>query len=412
MDLDNDGVKDLLASSPTSDGIHAWRYAQDNWEIIPGRFSTQGSYFEITAGDLDMDGYEDVCAANWGEGIKFWNGRPDVPFTSITAIITDQKIIDQQDVSVTIEENDVYTTASGFPEYKIGPGDILEITIWHGTEATREEVRVRPDGKISFGFIDDLKVQDLTPAKLDRLLFGYYTEYYTRPRIDVVVKEYKSKYASLTGAVGGGIRTSDSGTGAGRYALTGKVRVLEVLARAGGPSRDANLREVRVRRGDGQTITLNLFRAIYQGDPSQDIILDSGDLIFFPTLVLEANRVYVFGEVVKPGAIKLPESNMRVFDAISEAGGPTVFAFDREVRIVRGDVTHPEIIPVNLKRLLEEGDQTQNVLLANGDLIYVPRSGFGDVNRFWKRVKPLFELVISPARIVNEWDNALDTLSK
>ena len=140
--------------------------------------------------------------------------------------------------------------------------------------------------------------------------------------------------------------------------------------------------------------------------------MDDGDLIFFPTLVLEANRVYVFGEVAKPGVIKLPESNMRLFDAISEAGGPTVFALKREARIVRGDVTQPEIISVDIKRLIEEGDQTQNVLLASGDLIYVPRSAFGDVNQFWKRVKPLFELVIAPARIVNEWDEALDTLGR
>ena len=67
---------------------------------------------------------------------------------------------------------------------------------------------------------------------------------------------------------------------------------------------------------------------------------------------------------------------------------------------------------MDIKRLIEEGDQTQNVLLASGDLIYVPRSAFGDVNQFWRRVKPLFELVIAPARIVNEWDEALDTLGR
>jgi protein involved in polysaccharide export with SLBB domain len=226
----------------------------------------------------------------------------------------------------------------------------------------------------------------------------------------VLVKLHNSKYASLTGALGGGIRTSTAGTGTGQYPLTGKTRILELVARAGGPSRDANLREVRVRRKDGQTKTLNLFRAIYQGDPSQDIIMNDGDLVYFPTLATDANRVYVFGEVAGPGAIKLPESNMRMFDAILEAGGPTVFARKREVRIVRGDINNPEIIPVDLIRLLEEGDQTQNILLASGDLIYVPRSAFGDINQFWQRVRPIFELVYSPARIVNEWDRALDTL--
>ena len=61
-----------------------------------------------------------------------------------------------------------------------------------------------------------------------------------------------------------------------------------------------------------------------------------------------------------------------------------------------------------LKRLVEQGDQTQNVILASGDLVYVPRRFWGDVNIFWKRIKPLFELVIAPARIVNEYDEAID----
>jgi polysaccharide export outer membrane protein len=311
-----------------------------------------------------------------------------------------------------VEENDVYTTAGGFPEYKLGPGDILEITLWQGVEPQKESVLIRPDGRISFGFVEDLYVRGLTPTQLDRQLSDYYREYVRNPRIDVTVKEYNSKSVAMTGAVGGGIRTSAAGTGAGKYPLYGKVRLLEMLALAGGPNRDANLREVRVRRTNGETFALNLYRAIYQGDPSQNIILNDGDWIYFPTLVLDANRVFVFGEVASPGVIKLPESNMQLFDAVAEAGGPTVFAVKRQTKIVRGSATHPEIIDVDLKKLLEEGDQTQNVALNSGDFIYVPRSFMGDVNIFWQRIRPLFELVIAPARTVNEWDEALDTLGR
>jgi protein involved in polysaccharide export with SLBB domain len=191
--------------------------------------------------------------------------------------------------------------------------------------------------------------------------------------------------------------------------LTGKTSLLEMLSRAGGPTRDANLREVRVRRKNGENFALNLYQGIYQGDTGQDIILDDGDLIFIPTLILDANRVYVFGEVEKPGVVKLTEANMDLFDAIAEAGGPTVFAVRQQTRIVRGDVTRPEIIPVDLKKLLEEGDQSQNVALNNGDFIYVPRSFFGDVNIFWQRIRPFYEIIIAPARTVNEWDDAIQT---
>jgi hypothetical protein len=45
---------------------------------------------------------------------------------------------------------------------------------------------------------------------------------------------------------------------------------------------------------------------------------------------------------------------------------------------------------------MEEGDQSQNVLLASGDFIYVPRSSLGDVNIFLQQIKPFFELTRQP----------------
>ena len=412
-DLDSDGTMDLLASSNVNGGIRAWRYKESKrWETVSGRFPTWGTFFEVTVADLDGDGTGDICAASFGEGIKFWRGKNDFPFSSVADVISKGAAAPADRADNGVEENDVYTTVTGFAEYKIGPGDVLEITRWQGPTSIKEEVLVRPDGRISTEFIDDLQVKDLTPTQLDRLLTKFFKDYLKQPRIDVVVKEYNSKYVSLTGAIGSGIRTTGTGAGAGRYPLTGRVYLLEMVARAGGPSRDANLREVRVRRSSGETLTLNLFRAIYQGDPSQNIVLNDGDLLFFPTLVLDANRVYVFGEVENPGVYKLPEANMSLFDAISEAGGPTVFAQQSSTRIVRGSPERPDIIPIDLKKLIEQGDQTQNVMLASGDLIYVPRSSFGDVNQFWSRVRPLFEMIFFPARVVNEWDRAIDVLSE
>ena len=352
-DLDADGTMDLLASSNVEGGIWAWQFkGQNTWERITGRFPSWGSFYELTVADLDADGMDDICAASFGEGIKFWRGSIDAPFSSVADVISKGVAGTADGPESGIEQNDAYTTIAGFPEYKIGPGDVLEITRWQGPTPVKEEILVRPDGRISTEFIDDLKIDGLTPTQLDRLLTEFFKDYLKQPRIDVVVKEYNSRYVSLTGAIGSGIRTSGSGTGAGRYPLTGKVYLLELVARAGGPSRDANLREVRMRRSNGETLTLNLFRAIYQGDPSQNIVLNDGDLLFFPTLVLDANRVYVFGEVASPGVYKLPEANMRLFDAISEAGGPTVFAHQSTDRARQPDP------PRNYSHRSEKTDRT------------------------------------------------------
>ncbi len=411
-DLDGDGALDILASSLDAGGIKAWKNAgSDTWEVIPGRFPSSGSFYDLAIADVNQDGYDDICAASLGEGIKFWKGRGGAAVGQVTERKKPFVAPAGGAALETSDENNAYTTVSGFPEYKLGPGDVIELTLWQGTTANKEQVLVRPDGKISFGFIEYLYVKGLTPTQLDELLTEHFKEFVKQPRLDVVVKEFNSKFVTLTGAIGRRSQAGGVTSGAGEYALKGKVSLLQMVSKAGGPTSDANLRKVHVRRRDGQSIALDLNRAIFQGDPNQDIILDAGDLIFIPTLSAEANRVYVFGEVKEPGLYTFTRSDMRLFDAISKAGGPTIFATEESSKIVRGDVTHPEIISVDIKRLVEQGDQTQNVILASGDLVYVPRRFWGDVNVFWQRIKPLFELLIAPARIVNDYDDALDALS-
>jgi len=141
------------------------------------------------------------------------------------------------------------------------------------------------------------------------------------------------------------------------------------------------------------------------------MVLDDGDMVFVPTLAEGGNRVYVFGEVENPGAYTFAGSDTRLFDAISKAGGATVFGSTDSTRVVRGDPASPEIITADLKSLIEEGNLSQNVVLASGDMVYVPRSGWGNVNLYNKRIRPLFELIIWPARTVIDWYTASDLIS-
>ena len=102
---------------------------------------------------------------------------------------------------------------------------------------------------------------------------------------------------------------------------------------------------------------------------------------------------------------------MRLLDVVAKAGGATVFASASNTKVVRGDPTQPEIMTADLQHLIEEGDQSQNIVLANGDLVYVPRNGFGEIKLFQERIRPLFDLIIYPARAVNEWDRANDVFN-
>ena len=64
----------------------------------------------------------------------------------------------------------------------------------------------------------------------------------------------------------------------------------------------------------------------------------------------------------------------------------------------------PEIIAANVRSLIEEGDIFQNLALANGDIVYVPRSGVGDVNRFVAQIFPALRTIATATAIVVNFD--------
>jgi len=408
LDIDGDGFKDIVAGSLENKGLRTWLFdGIQRFATITELFPESGFHYALANDDIDGDGFADLTSAAFGEGIQVWlSGRSGALTrgTFKTGELTVQPKLLDTDI---IRENAVFTTAAGIDEYKIGPGDVLEITFWKGTTGTREELTVRPDGNISFGSVEDLHVKGLTARQLDGLLSERLQEFIRTPRIDIRVTEFASKSVTILGAVGS---HSGSGRGPGKYQLTGKSRVVEMLAEAGGPNRDANLRDVRITRKNRRVVRANLYKALTQGDLTQDIILDDGDTVYVPVVTQASNRVYVFCEVEKPGVYPFVEDEMRIADAIAMAGGDTVFAKREHVKVVRGDINNPQVISVDLKALIASGDQTQNIALANGDLVYVPRSFVGDINRFVKQVTPLFRLIIFPAQTINEYGRASDYL--
>ena len=164
MDLDQDGLVDIVAGSLDSDGIQAWRNRGDGrWSRLTGLFPSTGSFYEMAVDDLDGDDRLDLCAASFGEGLKIWPGKEGALKIVRQRQIEESKSSEDRPGVQAPLENNVFKTIDGVAEYKIDAGDTLEITLWEGTTPQREEVLVRPDGKISFGFVEDLSVKGMTP---------------------------------------------------------------------------------------------------------------------------------------------------------------------------------------------------------------------------------------------------------
>jgi polysaccharide biosynthesis/export protein len=135
---------------------------------------------------------------------------------------------------------------SGSRDYVIGPSDVIEIAVWNN-EAVSRTVPVRPDGKISLQLINDVQAAGLTPMQLRATLAEALVAYVQNPEVSVIVREVHSFKVSVMGEV----------KEPGRFDLTGRVTVLDVLAMAKGLTQYADKNKIAVlRREQGVTRTI------------------------------------------------------------------------------------------------------------------------------------------------------------
>src|SRR5262249_31042761 len=107
--------------------------------------------------------------------------------------------------------------------YRIGPGDILRVTVY-GHEDLTQTVVVQPGGKFAFPLIGAVTAGELTPSEVEARIVGALSKGLIRdPQVTVVVQEYRSKVIFVVGEV----------TRPGAYPLTGETSAVEILSRAG-----------------------------------------------------------------------------------------------------------------------------------------------------------------------------------
>lgn len=324
------------------------------------------------------------------------------------AIVLETKERQQREMTEAIQqmsstkENSVFTEKYGVSEYIVGPGDVISINYWtpsrdEGFKQTAYTTTVRPDGRISFIFADDIKVGGYTAGEIRNILTGLAQKYMRDPRIEVMVKEYRSKSALLFGQIN--VLQQNVYSGPGKYPLLGKTRALDLIVTAGGAisgkdTGNADLRQVELVR-QGKRYSLNLYNAMFRGDVSDNVVLDNGDTVTVPEMPTFAERVYVFGQVASQGILKLKDSQ-DLLTAIALCGGTTPVAIKADIKIIREYQERqgkPLILSANLDQILLQGDLAQNIRLKDGDVIYVPRSVIGDINEFITILTPSLDFI-------------------
>jgi polysaccharide export outer membrane protein len=247
-------------------------------------------------------------------------------------------------------------------DYKIGPKDLLEITVF-GLAELNQTVRVAEDGSISMSLIGRVEVSGLTAQELEKKLASILDRQYTKEaRVTVFIREYQK--VSIIGAVGR----------PGMYELIGPTSLLQAIAQAGGLTAQAMDELFVYRRGpDGKQtrIVIKLDDLLISGNQDLNIELQPKDVITVP--MVQTLNVFVYGEVNAPGAIPyLSSKKITLLQAVAQAGGTTEWAKTTRVLIKRKDKdTGKEMkIRVNLKNMLKS--KIADIVLEEGDVVIVP----------------------------------------
>ncbi|MCW6038300.1 polysaccharide biosynthesis/export family protein [Spirulina subsalsa FACHB-351] len=292
--------------------------------------------------------------------------------------------------------------------YTLGAGDQISIEIFQVPQYSGQH-EILVNGMVNLPQLGSLSLQGMTLEEASQAIANAYENrrILRQPQVTIRLLNTRSVRVSLAGEV----------NRPGSYTMERQGSLFPTLTQAlntaGGITQLANLSAVEIRRpqrnAPDKIIRANLWDFVQQGNRANDPTLRDGDTIFLPT-VTETNlaemsriptisfnanaerplNIVVIGEVFRPGpytvtgaartgAAGLPGGGgmagvpPTVTRAIQVAGGIKPQADIRRIQIRRRtNLEEERIVEVNLWELLREGDSLQDVVLQEGDTVFVP----------------------------------------
>jgi polysaccharide export outer membrane protein len=299
------------------------------------------------------------------------------------------------------------TTESKANESRMGPDDLLNITIFEAPELN-SVARISANGEISLQLLGAVHAAGLTPRELESVLQELLRRTYVKdPHVGVFVQELQSHPVPVVGAV----------KMPGVFQIRGTKTVIEILSMAGGLADDAGdtvlimhcpenaksgnptgpcptragiasvsppsemlakIESPRLKAPEksGEIEEIDLKKLLESADPALNVPVRPGDIIKVP----RAGIVYVVGEVQKPGGFVLQNNeNISVLQALALAQGPSHTSAISRARIIRTDpATGKRIeVPINLGRILS--GKAPDTFLLSKDIVFVPNSAAKNV---------------------------------
>lgn len=176
----------------------------------------------------------------------------------------------------------------------------------------------------------------------------------------------------------------------GEYKLENQdyITVSELLRQSGGITATALREKCKIVRKNGQEELLNLASLLFLGDQSVNYKLYDGDKLVIPRV--QSTKIYVIGEAEKTGIIDIDDPYPTMIKLLSLAKDK-YFGILSDIKVVRDDPDnpgHPIVFNIDAKKVLYQGDISQNIKLENRDVVFIPQSFIGSFTQFLQEVWP------------------------
>jgi polysaccharide export outer membrane protein len=272
-------------------------------------------------------------------------------------------------------------------QYVIGEGDVLQVTVWDHPELTipagsfrdpeSSGQQVGDDGYLFYPFVGLIKATGMNVAALRDVLTEKLGAYIQDPQLDVRIVGYRSKRVYVVGEVNkpGLLPLNDQ-----------PLMIADAISLSGGLTPNAYKSGVNVSR-DGVVHEIDL-KALYDfADSSQNLMLKHGDIV--NVLDRSQQKVFVMGEVKRPGSVDIVNGELSLAGALGEIGGVNqLSANSGAIYVIRGtDKDKPAIFHLDAR-------YASGMLLAERfdlqaqDVIFVDAAGISQWNRVISQLLP------------------------
>ena len=262
----------------------------------------------------------------------------------------------------------IYDPSINYDSYVLGPGDSISVNVMPQDKYSAANLPITQDGSLYYPGLGRVQAAGLTIDQLTATLTTGLTKYCIDPFVTVSLTALRQQVVYVTGDV-----SADKALDVNAASTLAKAITL-----AGGAKDSNELSRVVVVRGS-QVLPSDMYDLLVRGvDNGQNIALMPGDVVIVP---LNTQHFTVLGEVIKPGQLPLEQTGlsnegpMRLADGIALSGG----VMGGSARISRvgllrqlAGASQPQLFVFDYGKYLKDGDESQNPVLQDNDVIIVP----------------------------------------